>query len=554
MAKQIIYGEKARQALKKGVDQLADAVKVTLGPKGRNVVIDKSYGAPTITKDGVSVAKEIELEDKFENMGAEMVKEVASKTNDVAGDGTTTATILAQAMIGEGLKLVASGVSPIDIRNEIEKKVKEIVANLKKMSKSISTKEEIAQVASISANDKEIGAKIAEAIDKVGKDAPVTVEEGQSFGVEVEVVEGMEFDKGYVSHYMVTDAEHMKSEYNDPYILLTDKKIASIQEILPLLEKMAQSGRKDLVIIAEEIEGEALATFVVNKLRGTFNVLGIKAPGFGDRRKAMLDDIAVLTGARVISEEVGLKLENAEISDLGRARKVEATKDNTRIVDGKGETDKIKARVEQLKKEIAASDSDYDKEKLQERLAKLSGGVAIIKVGAATEAEMKEKKDRIEDALHATRAAIEEGVVPGGGLALAQAGNAFEELTDKKADGPGVKIVDAAILEPIRQIAANAGKDGSLILYNIIRENKKKNANVGYNAAADKFENMIEAGIVDPTKVVRSALENAASAAIMFLTTEAVIADKPEEKNSCGSHGGGMPSGMGGMGGGMGMM
>ncbi|MFH0923839.1 MAG: chaperonin GroEL [Candidatus Falkowbacteria bacterium] len=545
MSKQIIFDEKARAALKRGVDQLANTVKITLGPKGRNVVIGKSFGAPQITKDGVTVAKEIELEDKFENIGAEIVKEVASKTNDAAGDGTTTATILAQAMITEGLKLVSSGVSPIEIRKGIEKKVSAMVANLKKMSKQISTREEIAQVASVSANDKEIGEKIAEAMYKVGaKDGVVTVEESQSFGVDVEIVEGMQFDKGYVSPYMITNADSMKAEFQNPYILITDKKIASIQEVLPLLEKMAQSGKKDLVIIAEEIEGEALATFVVNKLRGTFNVLGIKAPGFGDRRKDMLEDIAVLTGARVISEEVGLKLEKAEMSDLGQARKVVSTKDDTTVVDGKGDELKIKNRISQIRKGLEISDSDFDKEKLQERLAKLAGGVAVIKVGAATETEMKEKKDRIEDALNATRAAVEEGVVAGGGLALAHAGNAFEELTDKKEDDPGVRIVDTAILEPIKQIAANAGKDGSLILYNIIKENKQGRVNVGYNAAINKFEDMFEAGIVDPTKVVRSALENAASAAIMFLTTEAVIADKPEDKDH--SHGGGMPAGMGG--------
>lgn len=545
MSKQIIFDEKARTALKRGADQLANAVKVTLGPKGRNVVIEKSYGAPVITKDGVTVAKEVELEDKFENIGAEIVKEVASKTNDAAGDGTTTATILAQAMITEGLKLVSSGYSPIDLRKGIEKKVEEIVGNLKKMSKVISGKAEIAQVASISANDKEIGEKIADAFDKVGKDAPITVEEGQSFGVDIEVVEGMQFDKGYASPYMITNAESMKAEYEDPYILITDKKIASIQEILPLLEKVAQSGKKDIVIIAEEVEGEALATFIVNKLRGTFNVLAVKAPGFGDRRKAMLEDIAILTGGKVITEEVGLSLEKAEISDLGQARKVVATKDSTTIIDGKGDEQKIKERTAQIKKEYELSDSDFDKEKLQERIAKLSGGVAVIKVGAATETEMKEKKDRIEDALNATRAAIEEGIVPGGGLALAQAGNAFEELTDKKNDDPGAKIVDLAILEPIKQIAANAGKDGSLVLYNIIRENKQdKNNNIGYNAAMDRFEDMIKAGIVDPTKVVRSALQNAASAAIMFLTTEAVICEKPEEKDH--NRGGGMSGGMGG--------
>jgi len=547
MSKQIIFNEKARAALKRGVDKLANTVKVTLGPRGRNVVLDKSYGAPVISKDGVTVAKEIELEDKVENMGAEIIKEVASKTNEAAGDGTTTATILAQAMISEGLKLVSAGVSPVEIREAIEKKVSSMVAKLKQMSKTISTKEEIAQVASISANDKEIGQIIAEAMEAVGKDGVITVEEGQHFGVEKEVVEGMEFDKGYISPYMITNPDKMQAEFEDPYILITDKKISALADILPLLEKLAQSGKKDLVIVAEEIEGEALATFVVNKLRGTFNVLGIKAPGFGDRRKAMLEDIATLTGGRLISEEVGLKLENAGVSDLGQARKVVATKEKTTIVEGKGEIKKIKERVEQIKKEIEISDSDFDKEKLQERLAKLAGGVAVIKVGAATETEMKEKKDRIEDALNATRAAQAEGIVPGGGLALALAGNAFDELTDKKEDGLEVKIVDSAILEPIKQIAANSGKDGSLILFNVIKENKKGNKNIGYNAATGKFEDMIEAGIVDPTKVVRSALENAASAAIMFLTIEAVVADKPEEKEK-GNHR------HGGMGGGMDMM
>lgn len=542
MSKQIVYNEEARAALKRGADKLANAVKVTLGPKGRNVVLDKGYGSPVITKDGVSVAKEIELEDKLENIGAELVKEVASKTNEGAGDGTTTATILAQAMIAEGLKLVTSGVNPIEIRVGIEHKVAEVVKNLKKMSKTISSKEEIAQVASISANDKEIGTIIAEAMESVGKDGVITVEEGQSFGVEKEVVEGMQFDKGYVSPYMITNPESMKAEYEDPYILITDKKIASIQEVLPLLEKIAQSGRKQVVIIAEDIEGEALTTFVLNKLRGTFNVLAVKAPGFGDRRKAMLADIAVLTGGRVITDEVGLKLETADISDLGQASKVVSTKDNTTIVAGRGEEKEIKKRIDQIKKEMELSDSEFDKEKLQERLAKLSGGVAVIKVGAATEAEMKEKKDRIEDALNATRAAVEEGVVPGGGLALALASNAFQELTDKKDDNPGTKIVDMAILEPIKQIAANAGKDGSFILYNIINENKGGKKNYGYNAAIDKFEDMIEAGIVDPTKVVRSALENAASAAMMFLTTEAVITEKPKEDKD-------VPAGMGGMGG-----
>ncbi len=530
MPKQIIFGEEARAALKRGVDQLANAVKVTLGPKGRNVVIGKSYGGPVITKDGVSVAREVELEDAYENIGADIIKEAASKTNDAAGDGTTTATVLAQAMITEGLKLVSSGVSPIEIRRGVEEKVVQVVEHLKKISKKISSKEEIAQVASISANDKEIGNIIAEAMESVGNEGVITIEEGQSFGVEKEVVEGMQFDRGYVSPYMISNAESMKAEMSDPYILITDKKIAGIQEILPLLEKVVQSGKKDIVIIADEIEGEALTTFILNKMRGTFNVLGIKAPAFGDRRKAMLEDIAILTGAKVISEDMGLKLETTELTDLGQARKVVVAKDSTTIVDGAGSKDAIKTRVEQIRKEIELSDSDYDKDALKNRMAKLSGGVAVIKVGAATETEMKEKKDRIEDALNATRAAVSEGVVPGGGLALAMAANAFKELSDGKDDSIGAKIVDAAILEPIKQIAANAGQDGSLVLYNIMKENKG-NSSFGYNAATDTFEDMIEAGIIDPTKVVRSALENATSAALMFLTTETVIADKPDKKD-----------------------
>jgi chaperonin GroEL len=544
MSKTIIFSDKARESLKRGVDKLAEAVKITLGPKGRNVVIEKSYGAPAITKDGVTVAKEIELEDREENMGAEIIKEVASKTNDVSGDGTTTATILTQAIISEGLKLVSSGVNPIELRVSIEKKVADVVAKLKASSKEISTEAEITQVASISANDKEIGAKIAEAIIKVGRDGVVTVEEGQSFGVEVEVVEGMQLDKGYATPHMVTNVETMKAEMEDPYILITDKKISALAEILPLMEKMVAVGKKDLVVIAEEIEGEALATFIVNKLRGAFNVLAIKAPGFGDRRKAMLDDIGILTGGVVISEDMGLKLENAEITDLGRARRVIASKDATTIVDGKGEAKEIKNRVEKIKSEIEISESDYDREDLKKRLAKLAGGVAVIKVGAATETEMKEKKDRIEDALNATRAAQEEGIVVGGGLALAKASDIFTNLIGgKKENNPGAKIIDNAILEPIKQIAKNAGKDGSLILYNIIRENSlqrdEKNRNIGYNAMDDKFEDLFAAGIVDPTKVVRTALENAASAAIMFLTIEAVICETPKDKNcSCGGHDG----------------
>jgi chaperonin GroEL len=548
MSKTIIFSDKAREALKRGVDKLAEAVKVTLGPKGRNVVIEKSYGSPVITKDGVTVAKEIELDDKLENIGAEIIKEVANKTNDVSGDGTTTATILTQAIISEGLKMVSSGVNPIELRKSIERKVVLVVEKLKAASKKIpATKEEIAKVASISANDKEIGSYIAEAIAKVGKDGVVTVEEGQSFGVEVEIVEGMQFDKGYVSPHMVTNIDKMSAELEDPYILITDKKISALSDILPLLEKMVAAGKKDLVIVAEDIDGDALATFVVNKLRGIFNVLGVKAPGFGDRRQATLEDIAILTGGTVISEELGLKLENTEVTDLGRAHRVIATKDNTTIVDGKGGNKEIIARVEAIKKEIELSESEYDQEELKKRLAKLSGGVAVIKVGAATETEMKEKKDRIDDAVHATRAALEEGIVVGGGLALARASDVFASfLGGKKDSDPGAKIIDNAILEPIKQIAKNAGKDGSLILYNIIRENSllKDDAkrNIGYNAMDDKFEDLFEAGIVDPTKVVRTALENAASAAIMFLTIEAVVSEKPKaEKNcSCGNDGQGM--------------
>ncbi len=544
MAKQIIFDDKARASLKRGVDQLANAVKVTLGPKGRNVVIDRGFGSPIITKDGVTVAKEIELEDKFENIGAALVKEVASKTNDLAGDGTTTATVLAQAIINEGLKLVAAGINPIEIRHGIEKEVSEVVNKLKKMSKQISTKEEIAQVASISANDPEIGKIIAEAMDSVGNEGVITVEEGQSFGVEKEVVEGMQFDKGYVSHYMVTNTETMKAEMEDPYILITDRKVSAVQDILPLLEKVLQTGKKELVVIAEDIDGEALTTFVVNKLRGVFSVVGIKAPGFGDRRKAMLEDIAALTGGRVISEEVGLKLDSADLSDLGQARRVIVSKDNTTIVEGKGDQAKIKSRIDQIKKEKEVADSDFDRDKLQERLAKMAGGVAVIKVGAATEVEMKEKKDRIEDALNATRAATLEGVVPGGGLALALASEAFE-LGDNSNSGVGRQIVAGAILEPIKQIAANAGQDGSFILYNIIEKNKNSKSAIGYNAANGKFEDMTAAGIIDPTKVVRCALEHAASAAVMFLTTEAVITDKKDDKCSCTDQAGAMNPMMG---------
>lgn len=548
MAKQILFDEKARRALKAGVDKLANAVKVTLGPKGRNVVLDKGFGSPTITNDGVTIAKEIELEDKFQNIGAQLLQEVATKTNDVAGDGTTTATLLAQAMISEGLKNVAAGANPMIIRKGIDRAVKIVVDEIKnKISKPISDQDEIAQVAAISADDPEVGKIIAEAMEKVGKDGVITVEESQSFGLQKEIVEGMQFDKGYVSPYMITNAERMEAEYEDPHILLTDKKISSLQEILPLLEKLANSGKKELVIIAEDVEGEALATFVVNKLRGAFNVLAIKAPGFGDRRKEMLNDIAVLTGGKVITEEVGLKLENTEIEMLGQARKVIATKDNTTIVEGKGEQKNIDSRIAQIRKELEASDSEFDKEKLQERLAKLAGGVAVIKVGAATEVEMKEKKHRIEDALSATKAAVEEGIVPGGGVALIRAAKALDKVeTSSNEEKIGVDIVRRALEEPVRQIAFNAGKDASVIAEQV----KNGKDNFGYNASSDKFEDLVQAGIIDPTKVTRSALQNAASVSAMLLTTEAVVTDIPEKKEN---HGAGMGGGMPGMGDGMGM-
>ena len=545
MAKQILFDEKARQMIKRGVDKLADAVKVTLGPKGRNVVLDKGFGSPTITNDGVTIAKEIELEDKFENVGAQVVQEVASKTNDVAGDGTTTATLLAQSMVAEGFKNVAAGANPIVIKRGIEKGVRAVIEELKKISKPVKTNEEIAQVGTISSQDAEVGKLIAEVMEKVGKDGVVTVEESQTFGLSKEVVEGMQFDKGYVSPYMITNAERMEAEYKDPFILITDKKVSALSEILPLLEKLAQSGKKELVLIADEVEGEALATFVVNKLRGTFNVLAVKAPGFGDRRKEMLEDIAILTGCKVITEDVGLKLENTNIDDLGQARRVVATKEFTTIVEGKGEQKAITDRVAQIKKELKDSTSDFDKEKLQERLGKLSGGVAVIKVGAATETELKEKKHRIEDALHATRAAVEEGIVAGGGVALIRALPVLENLAVVGDEKIGVAILKRSLEEPVRQIAINAGKEGSVIVEAV----KLATGNNGYNADADRFEDLVAAGIVDPTKVTRSALQNAASAASMLLTTEAVVTDLPDKKDNMGmpgGMGGGMP-GMGGM-------
>ena len=549
MPKQIFFEESARLKLKAGVDKLANTVKVTLGPKGRNVVLDKGFGAPTITNDGVTIAKEIDLEDKVENLGAELVKEVATKTNDVAGDGTTTATILAQSIISEGLKVVAAGAEPMALRRGIERGVEAVVAELKKMSKPVHSNEEIAQVASIAAQDDEIGKAIAEVMDKVGKDGVVTVEESQTFGLEKEVVEGLQFDKGYVSPYMITDANRMEAVYNDPHILITDKKISALTDILPVLEKIAQSGKKELVIVADEVEGEALATFVVNKLRGTFNVLAVKAPGFGDRRKEMLKDIAIVTGGEVISEDLGLKLESATITQLGSARKVIATKDNTTVVDGKGDKAAIDKRVAEIRNELENTESDFDKEKLQERLAKLAGGVAVLKVGAATETEMKEKKLRIEDAIQATKAAVEEGIVVGGGVALLRAAKALDSLTFEHEDEKvAVKILRNALESPIRQIAINAGQEDSVIV-NQIRNEKD---HYGYNAATGTYEDLVAAGIVDPTKVTRSALQNAASVSALFLTTESVVVEKPEEKKDTPSMPPGM-GGMGGMGGGMGM-
>jgi chaperonin GroEL len=526
MAKQIKFDEQARRQLKKGVDKLAKAVKVTLGPKGRNVVLDKGFGSPEITNDGVTIAKEIELENKFENIGASIVREAAEKTNDSAGDGTTTATLLTQAIVTEGLKNVTAGANPLALKRGIEKGVKTVVEALKKMSKTVAGKAEVAQVATISAEDAQVGDLIAEAIQEVGKDGVITVEESQTFGLSKETVKGMRFDKGYISPYMITNTDKMQAEYEDPYILITDKKISSIQEILPLLEKITQSGKKDIVIIAEEVEGDALATLVVNKLRGTFSALAIKAPGFGDRRKEMLEDIAVLTGGQVISEELGLKLENAEMKMLGRARKVIADKENTTIVEGKGRKQDIEARINQIRIELEKSDSDFDKEKLQERLAKLAGGVAVIKVGAATEAEQKYKQAKIEDALAATKAAVAEGIVPGGGVALIRALKSLDELKLRGEQKIGLAILKRALEEPLRQIATNAGQDGAVV----VDEVKKNNGGYGYNAAKNKYQDLFEVGIIDPTKVTRSALENAASAAAMLLTTEVVVTEKVDEK------------------------
>lgn len=539
MAKEIKFNLEARDAMKRGVDQLANAVKVTLGPKGRNVVIEKSFGAPTVTKDGVSVAKEIELEDKIENLGAQMVKEVASKTADVAGDGTTTATVLAQAIYNQGMKNVAAGASPMDIKRGIDKAVEKVVANLKSQSKEVGDSyDKIEQVASISANnDNTIGKLIAEAMSKVKKEGVITVEESKGTDTYVDVVEGMQFDRGYLSAYFVTDTEKMIAELENPYILIYDKKISNMKELLPVLEPVAQSG-KPLLIISEDLDGEALSTLVVNKIRGSLKVAAVKAPGFGDRRKAMLEDIAILTGGTVISEERGYKLENANIDMLGTAEKVTIDKDNTTIVNGAGSGDDIKARVNQIKAQIESTTSDYDREKLQERLAKLAGGVAVLYVGAASEVEMKEKKDRVDDALAATRAAIEEGIVPGGGVALVRAAAALADMSgDNDDETTGIAIISRAIEEPLRQIVENAGMEGSVIVSKV----KDAKDDYGFNAKTEKFEHMLEAGIIDPTKVTRVALENAASVAGMLLTTEATITEIPKEEPA-----GGMPGGMGG--------
>jgi chaperonin GroEL len=541
MAKEIKFSEDARRSMLRGVDALANAVKVTLGPKGRNVVLEKKFGSPLITNDGVTIAKEIELEDAFENMGAQLVKEVATKTNDVAGDGTTTATVLAQAMIREGLKNVTAGANPMVIRKGIDKAVKAAVAELQAIAKPVEDSQAIAQVAAISAADDEVGQLIAEAMEKVGKDGVITVEESRGFLTELEVVEGMQFDRGYISPYMITDTDKMEAVLDNPYILITDKKITSTQEILPLLEKIVQQARP-LLIIAEDIEGEAQAMLIVNKLRGTFNAVAVKAPGFGDRREAMLQDIAALTGGQVITEKLGLDLKTASVDQLGNARQVRVTKENTTIVDGSGASEDIQARVGQIRAQLEETTSEFDKEKLQERLAKLAGGVAVVKVGAATETELKERKLRIEDALNATRAAVEEGIVSGGGTALINVYSAVAAVDAVGDEQTGVNIVLRALEEPIRTIAANAGEEGSVIVDRL----KKEEVGIGYNAATGDWVNMFDAGIVDPAKVTRSALQNAASVAAMFLTTEAVIADKPEPEKAGAPDMGGM-GGMGGM-------
>ena len=546
MAKQLQYSEQARSAILKGVNQLADAVKATLGPKGRNAILDKKFGAPTITKDGVTVAKEIELKNPYENMGAQLVREVASKTSDVAGDGTTTATVLAQAIYREGVKNITAGGNPMEIKRGIDKAVETAVEELKKISKPCQSKKEISQIGSISANnDATIGDLIAEAMDKVGKDGVITVEEAKSMTTALDVVEGMQFDRGYISPYFVTNAERMESALEDAFLLINEKKISAMKDLLPLLEQVAKMG-KPLVIIAEDVEGEALATLVVNKLRGTLNVAAVKAPGFGDRRKAMLEDIACLTGGQVISEEVGLKLENVKLTDLGRAKRVNIDKENTTIVEGAGDPKRIEGRVKQIKTQIDETTSDYDREKLQERLAKLVGGVAVINVGAATETEMKEKKARVEDALHATKAAVEEGIVPGGGVALLRCISALDSVKLSHDQQVGVSIVRRALEEPLRQISTNAGVEGSIIVEKV----RGEETNRGFNAATDEFVDMVDAGVIDPTKVARCALQNAASVSGLMLTTEVMVTDIPEPKPEApaGGHDHGM-GGMGGMGG-----
>nr|MBC7244235.1 chaperonin GroEL [Chloroflexota bacterium] len=532
MAKQLVFGEEARRRLKSGMDMLANAVVTTLGPKGRNVALDKKFGAPTITHDGVTVAKEIELKDPYENMGAQLLKEAATKTNDVAGDGTTTATLLAHMIVTEGLKNVTAGANPMLIKRGIEKATEAVVEALKGMAREVKDKSDIAHVAAISAADKEIGELIAEVMDKVGKDGVITVEESKGLAFETEYVEGMQLDRGYISPYFVTNPERMEAELEDPYILITDKKISAVTDIVPILEKLVQIGKRELLVIAEDVEGEALATLVLNKLRGMLNCIAIKAPGFGDRRKEMLRDIAILTGGQVITEEMGRKLETATINDLGRARKVVATKDETTIIEGKGSEKDIKGRIEQIKAQIEITTSDYDREKLQERLAKLAGGVAVIRVGAGTEVELKEKKHRVEDALSATRAAVEEGTVPGGGVALINAMPALDNVKMELPDeNTGVSIVRMALEAPMRMIAENAGKDGAVIVEEVRRQQKtKKNSNIGYDVIADEFGDMYEKGIIDPLKVTRSAVQNAASIAAMILTTEALVTDIPEKK------------------------
>ncbi len=537
MAKQIFYGEEARSKLKAGVDKLANAVTVTLGPKGRNVVLGEKFGSPTITNDGVSIAKEIELEDKAENIGAEIVKQVAEKANDAAGDGTTTATLLAQSLIKEGLKNVTAGANPLAIRRGLEKGAQLVVEEIKKMAKPISSEEDYARVATISAEDKELGSLIAKTITEVGKDGVITIEESKTLGIEKEIVKGLEFDQGYISPYMVSDVERMEATLEDPYILITDKKISSIQEIVPVLEKIVATGEKNIVVIAEDVDGEALTTLIVNKLRGVFNVLAIKAPGYGDRKKQIMEDIAIVTGGQVISEELGMKMENIELTQLGRARKIISTKEKTTIVEGKGDKVEIDKRIAQLRAQIDNEESDFDKEKFQERLAKLSGGVAVIKVGAATEIEQKARKHKTEDALAATRAAIEEGIVPGGGVALLRCQKALKESKIQGEERIAVDILERTLEEPIRIIAQNAGKDGAVIAAEV----KKLPEAQGYNAFDDKFEDFMETGIVDPAKVVRSCIENAVSAASMLLTTECIVVDKPEQKDDKPEIGGGMP-------------